>query len=58
MNDRIRRLMEGPADERRSAEYVRLLGLWADAPALPPAPALSPAPEPSGSQAACAGAGV
>ncbi|MBB1247309.1 hypothetical protein GL263_27745 [Streptomyces durbertensis] len=31
VNARIRRLMDEPADERRAAEYIRLLQLWAEA---------------------------
>ncbi|WP_157839995.1 hypothetical protein [Streptomyces megasporus] len=30
VNDRIRHLMEQPADEQRAEEYARLLHLWAE----------------------------
>ncbi|MER8160198.1 hypothetical protein [Streptomyces sp. NPDC094472] len=31
INDRIRILMDEPADKRRAEEYTRLLVLWAEA---------------------------
>ncbi|MFE3073874.1 hypothetical protein [Streptomyces sp. NPDC059247] len=31
VNTRIRELMDEPRSERRTAEYRRLLGLWAEA---------------------------
>jgi hypothetical protein len=31
INNRIRRLMNGPAGRKRTAEYERLLSLWAEA---------------------------
>lgn len=31
INNRIRRLMNGPAGRKRTAEYGRLLALWAEA---------------------------
>ncbi|WP_228450223.1 hypothetical protein, partial [Streptomyces alkaliterrae] len=42
VNARIRRLMDQPADERRAAEYIRLLHLWAEATS--PAPQSTPSP--------------
>lgn len=33
VNSRIRRLMSRPSSAARTAEYVRLLALWADATA-------------------------